>query len=139
SIDGYAAWLCAFLDALESRGKAIVLGHSFGTIVSSSAVAAGLETPALILVNPIAISGLDGPRPFATWVTVMYYRIGSWLPRRLGHHFLNNWLVVQFMSVNLVKTRDKVLRAWIHREHHTFFNRFSDRDTVVEAFDASIS
>jgi pimeloyl-ACP methyl ester carboxylesterase len=43
------------------------------------------------------------------------------------------------MSVSLVKTRDKALRRWIHHEHHTFFNRFSDRDTVVEAFDASIS
>lgn len=139
SIDGYAAWLGAFLDALDLRGKAIVLGHSFGTIISSSAVAAGLETPALILVNPIAISGLDGPRPFATWITVLYYRTAALLPRRLGHAFLNNWLVVQFMSVNLVKTKDRALRKWIHREHHTYFNRFSDRDTVVEAFDASIS
>ena len=139
TIEGYAAWLGAFLDALELRGKAIVLGHSFGTIISSSAVADGLDTPALILVNPIAISGLDGPRPFATWITVLYYRTAARLPRRIGHAFLNNWLVVQFMSVNLVKTKDKALRAWIHREHHTFFNRFSDRDTVVEAFDASIS
>lgn len=139
SIDGYAAWLGAFLDALDLRGKAIVLGHSFGTIISSSAVAAGLETPALILVNPIAISGLDGPRPFATWITVLYYRTAALLPRRLGHAFLNNWLVVQFMSVNLVKTKDRALRKWIHREHHTYFNQFSDRDTVVEAFDASIS
>ncbi len=139
SIDGYAAWLAAFIDALDLTGTAIVLGHSFGTIVSSAAVAGGLATPALILVNPIAISGLDGPRPFATWITVAYYRIASHLPRRLGYAFLNNWLVVQFMSVSLVKTKDRALRAWIHREHHTFFNRFSDRDTVVEAFDASIS
>jgi pimeloyl-ACP methyl ester carboxylesterase len=43
------------------------------------------------------------------------------------------------MSVSLVKTKDKALRRWIHHEHHTFFNRFSDRDTVVEAFEASIS
>jgi pimeloyl-ACP methyl ester carboxylesterase len=139
SIEGYATWLGAFVDALGLRGSAIVLGHSFGTIVSAAAVAEGLQTPALILVNPIAISGLKGPRPFATWITVLYYRAAARLPRRLGHALLTSWLVVQFMSVSLVKTKDKALRRWIHHEHHTFFNRFSDRDTVVEAFEASIS
>lgn len=139
TIEGYAAWLGAFVEELGLRGRAIVLGHSFGTIVSSAAVAAGLQTPALILVNPIAISGLKGPRPLATAATVLYYRTAARLPARLGHALLNNWLVVQFMSVNLVKTKDRALRAWIHREHHTFFNRFWDRDTVVEAFEASVS
>jgi pimeloyl-ACP methyl ester carboxylesterase len=139
SIEGYGAWLDAFLTELGLRGSAIVLGHSFGTIISSAAVAGGLPTPALILVNPIAMPGLKGPRPFATAVTVAYYRIGAKLPQRLAKAFLGNWLVVRFMSVNLVKTKDKALRRWIHNEHHTYFNRFSDRDTVVEAFDASIS
>ncbi|GAA3744993.1 hypothetical protein GCM10022239_20750 [Leifsonia bigeumensis] len=139
TIEGYAAWLGEFMDAIDLRGRAIVLGHSFGTIITSAAIADGLPAPALILINPIAISGLKGPRPFATWITVLYYRAASKLPRRLGHALLNNWLVVQFMSVSLVKTKDKALRRWIHHEHHTFFNRFSDRDTVVEAFDASIS
>ncbi|HEU4849299.1 MAG TPA: alpha/beta hydrolase [Terrimesophilobacter sp.] len=139
SIEGYAAWVGEFMDALGLRGRAIVLGHSFGTIITSAAIADGLPAPALILINPIAISGLKGPRPFATWITVLYYRAASKLPRRLGHALLNNWLVVRFMSVSLVKTKDKALRKWIHHEHHTFFNRFSDRDTVVEAFDASIS
>jgi pimeloyl-ACP methyl ester carboxylesterase len=139
TIEGYAAWLGAFLDAIDLRGRAIVLGHSFGTIITSAAIAGGLSAPALILINPIAISGLQGPRPFATWITVLYYRVAAKLPKRLGHALLNNWLVVQFMSVSLVKTKDKALRKWIHHEHHTFFNRFSDRDTVVEAFEASIS
>lgn len=139
SIDGYAAWLDAFVAELGLRGRALILGHSFGSIISAAAVAGGTPTPALILVNPIAISGLKGPRPFATGLTVLYYRAAAKLPRRLGYALLGNWLVVQFMSVSLVKTRDKALRRWIHHEHHTFFNRFSDRDTVVEAFDASIS
>lgn len=139
SINGYADWLGAFVDALGLRGTAVILGHSFGSIISSAAVAEGMPTPALILVNPIATSGLKGPHPFVTGLTVLYYRTAAKLPRRLGYALLGNWLVVQFMSVNLVKTRDKSLRKWIHREHHTFFNRFSDRDTVIEAFDASIS
>lgn len=139
SIEGFAAWLDAFVTELGVRGTAIILGHSFGTIVSSAAVAAGLPTPALILINPIAISGLKGPRPFATGLTVFYYRAASKLPKRLGYALLRSWLVVQFMSVSLVKTKDKALRKWIHNEHHTFFSRFYDRDTVVAAFDASVS
>lgn len=139
SIEGYAQWLDAFVTALDIRGTAIILGHSFGTIISSAAVAAGLPTPALILINPIAISGLKGPRPIATGVTVLYYRTAAKLPKRIGHALLHNWLVVRFMSVSLAKTKDKSLRKWIHNEHHTFFNRFYDRDTVVEAFEASIS
>ncbi len=139
SIDGYAAWLEAFVEELGLRGTAIILGHSFGTIVSSAALAAGLAAPALILINPIAISGLKGPRPIATGLTVFYYWAATKLPKRLGYALLHNWLVVQFMSVSLVKTKDKSLRKWIHREHHTYFSRFYDRDSVVEAFDASVS
>ena len=139
SIDGYATWLNAFVSELGLRGSAIILGHSFGTIVTSAAVAAGLPTPALILVNPIAISGLAGPHRFATRLTVFYYWAAAKLPQRMGYALLRSWLVVQFMSIVLVKTKDKSLRTWVHNQHHTFFSRFSDRDTVVEAFDATVS
>ena len=139
SIDGYVAWLKAFFTALDLDGRTVLLGHSFGTIVTSAAVASGLSPKALVLVNPIAISGLEGPHKFATKLTVFYYRLAAKLPERLGRSLLNSWLVVQFMSVTLVKTKDREMRRWIHNEHHTFFSRFSDRDTVVEAFDASVS
>lgn len=139
SIEGYAAWLQEFISQLDLPQPAIVLGHSFGTIVSSAAIAQGLAAPALILVNPIAISGLAGPRRFATGITVAYYRLAEKLPRALGEALLRSWLVVQFMSVSLAKTKDRALRAWIHREHHSFFNRFATRDSVVEGFNASIS
>jgi pimeloyl-ACP methyl ester carboxylesterase len=43
------------------------------------------------------------------------------------------------MSMSLVKTKDKALRKWIHREHHTYFSNFASRNVVVEGFDASIS
>ncbi|HEV7955862.1 MAG: alpha/beta hydrolase [Microbacteriaceae bacterium] len=139
SIGGYAAWLKEFVDAIGLTGRAIILGHSFGSIVSSSAVADGLETPALILVNPIAISGLKGPRQIATKVTVAYYDLASRLPEKWGARLLNNWLIVRLMSVSLMKTKDKALRRWINNEHHTFFSRFANRDVVVEGFKASIS
>ena len=139
SIDGYARWLRMFVQQVVPGGAAIILGHSFGTIVTANAIAAGLETPALILVNPIAVSGLTGPRPFVTKMTVMYYGLARRLPEKLGRALLGNWLIVHFMSVSLAKTKTAALRRWIHREHHTYFSRFASRDVVVEGFLASIS
>lgn len=139
SIAGFAQWLAEFIDVLGLTGKAITLGHSFGTIISAQAVALGLKTPALILVNPISTSGLEGPSKFATIVTVAFYRTAGKLPSRVGAFLLRRWLVVQFMSSTLAKTKDKNLRRWIHAEHHNYFNRFASRDFVVEAFEASVS
>ncbi|BDZ47065.1 hypothetical protein GCM10025866_29740 [Naasia aerilata] len=45
-IAGYAAWLSGFLEALGIRGTAVLLGHSFGTIVVAGALAGGLPAPA---------------------------------------------------------------------------------------------
>lgn len=139
SVAGYAAWLTAFVDALGLTGRGIILGHSFGTIVAAKALADGLTTPAVIMVNPIATSGLRGPRQLATKVTVAYYELASKLPERLGHRLLNSWFVVQFMSSSMTKTRERSLRRWIHNEHHTYFSRYANRDVVVEGFRASIS
>jgi pimeloyl-ACP methyl ester carboxylesterase len=139
SIDGFATWLAAFIDTLGLTGTAVTLGHSFGTIISSKAVSAGLKTPALILVNPISTSGLDGPSRLATLITVAFYRLAGKLPARVGAFLLKRWFVVQFMSSTLAKTKDRELRRWIHREHHTYFNNFASRDFVVEAFEASVS
>jgi len=138
-IYGYAAWLTAFVTELGLAGKAVILGHSFGSIVASHAVADGLATPKLILMNPIAAPALSGPKAILTWLTVAFYRTGAALPERAGRRLLSSWLAVRFMSVTMVKTKDKALRRWIHDQHHTYFSRFSDRKTVVAAFDASIS
>ncbi len=139
SIPGYAQWLTEFVDALGLADTAVVLGHSFGSIIASQAIASGMSPRALVLVTPIAISGLEGPQPLATKLTVAYYRVARALPRPIGGWLLRHWLVVRFMSVTLAKTPEKALRRWIHNEHHTYFNRFANRDFVVEAFEASIS
>lgn len=138
-ITGYARWLSAFVEALGLTGSAIVLGHSFGSIIASRAIADGARPAALILINPIAISGLDGPNKAATKVTVAFYRFARRIPRPIGNWLLRHWIVTQFVSSTLAKTRDKQRRRWIHHEHHTYFSTFSSRDVVVEAFEASIS
>jgi pimeloyl-ACP methyl ester carboxylesterase len=138
SIDGYARWLGEFLDALGLRGS-ILLGHSFGSMVTTYAIDAGLTTPALILINPISTDPHQGGGRLMNALTRAYYNAARRLPERVGRGLLGNWAIVQIMSATLAKTRDPQLRRWIHEEHHRYFNGFSDPKTVAEAFDASLS
>jgi len=139
SIEGYARWLTSFIDALGLNGSALILGHSFGSIIAARAISSGARPPAVILINPIAISGLDGPKRMATLATVGFYRFAGRVPSAIGNWLLRHWVVTQFVSSTLAKTGDRQLRRWIHHEHHTYFSSFASRDLVVEAFEASIS
>lgn len=136
-IDAYARWLAAFI--AQTAPGAPVLGHSFGSIVVAAAVAAGLDTPRVVLVNPIGAPALEGPRGILTRLAVLYYRAGAALPRRLGEALLRNRLVVRVMSVSMAKSRDREVRAFVHGQHDTYFSRFSDRDVLLQAFVASVS
>ena len=139
SIDSYAHWLAAFMKELKLT-DAVVLGHSFGSIISSYAIANELiAPPKLILINPIAAPALEGPSAFLTRLTMAFYRISLKLPERIGYWQLSNWMVIRGMSVKLAETKDKVLRRWIHDQHHTYFGRFASRQSVVDSFDASVS
>jgi pimeloyl-ACP methyl ester carboxylesterase len=139
-IPGYAAWLGAFIESLGLSDTAVIVGHSFGSIIGSYGVAKGILTPPkLILINPIAQPGLEGPNRFLTQLTVVFYAMSLKLPERLANWMLRHWIVVQMVSSSMVTTKDKQLRRWIHDQHHTYFGNFSDRATVVEAFNASIS
>jgi pimeloyl-ACP methyl ester carboxylesterase len=118
SIDGYAAWLARFAAEVGLDESAIVLGHSFGTIVVAAALAAGLPADRAILVNPIAAPALAGPN---------------------GGALLKNRLVVRGSSIVLAKTRDPKLRRWIHNQHDRYFSGYASRRVVLEAFRASVT
>ncbi len=135
SIDGYARWFSAFVRELALE-HAVVLGHSFGSIVTTHAVAAGLTPPALILVNPIAS---DPKEVGGAGITRLFYGLARRLPEPIGRALLGSPLIVSVMSRTLVKTPDPALRRWIHQEHHRYFSGFSDVRTVAEGFDASLS
>ena len=138
-IDAYAAWLTAFVAAVELPRPPVILGHSFGSIVVSAALAGTpLRAPRVILVNPIAAPALAGPRGILTRLAVFYYRMGAWLPEPLGFALLRNRVIVRVMSVTMTKTRDKELRRWIHDQHDLYFSAFGNRAVVLEAFKASV-
>lgn len=133
----YAGWLRAFAAAVAPG--AVILGHSFGSIVVAAAVADGLETPRVILVNPIGAPALEGPRGILTRLAVFYYWSGARLPKPIGDALLRNGAIVRVMSVSMAKTRDADLRRFIHDQHDTYFSRFADRDVLHDAFVASVS
>lgn len=133
----YVAWLTEFAAAVAPG--AVILGHSFGSIVTSAAVAGGLETPRLILINPIGAPALEGPKGIMTRLAVMYYALGARLPEKFGTALLRNRLIVRVMSITMAKTSDRELRRFIHDQHDTYFSRFADRDVLRDAFVASVS
>ncbi|ANG85618.1 alpha/beta fold hydrolase [Microbacterium aurantiacum] len=133
----YAGWLRAFAGTVAPG--AVILGHSFGSIVVAAAVADGLETPRVILVNPIGAPALEGPRGILTRLAVFYYWSGARLPKPIGDALLRNGAIVRVMSVSMAKTRDGDLRRFIHDQHDTYFSRFADRDVLHDAFVASVS
>lgn len=135
SIAGYGDWLAAFLSATGSTGESLI-GHSFGSIVVAHAVAGGLPTRRVILINAIAS---DPSRVAGIGATRLFYGIGRRLPERVARAWLSNPLVVRGMSVKLAKTRDRALRRFIHDQHDRYFSAFGSRDSVVEGFDASLS
>lgn len=137
NLDAYVDWLIDFVSAVAPG--AYILGHSFGSIVTSAAVTRGLETPKLILVNPIGAPALEGPRGILTRLAMFYYWAGAKLPKGLGTWVLRNPVVVRIMSVAMAKTRNRALRQFIHDQHDTYFSRFADRDALHEAFVTSVS
>ncbi|TFB17990.1 alpha/beta hydrolase [Microbacterium sp. 3H14] len=136
-LDEYAGWLTDF--AATVAPGAVILGHSFGSIVTAAAVARGLGTPRLILLNPIGAPALEGPKGLMTRLAVLYYALGARLPERLGTALLRNRVIVRVMSITMAKTKDPALRRFIHDQHDTYFSRFSDRDVLRDAFVASVS
>jgi pimeloyl-ACP methyl ester carboxylesterase len=142
-IAGYSAWLrelvSTLIDGGEIAGPLVVLGHSFGSIIVSAALADGLTADDVVLVNPIAAPALSGPRGILTRLAVFYYKVGAWLPQKIGFAWLRLSIVTLFISITMAKTKDARLRRWIHSQHHQYFGAFSNRAVVVEAFEASVS
>lgn len=145
-VAGYAAWLTEFCSTPGvvasgdgSAARLILLGHSFGSVISAAAVAGGLRPDQLVLINPIAAPALQGPRALLSKAAVGYYRVGAALPEGLGGPLLASPAVVGLVSRLMVTTDDPLLRRWIHDQHDRYFSGYADRRVAVESFTASVS
>ena len=148
-VDGYAAWTRALLAQVGS--SAVLLGHSFGSIVAAAVAATlGATTTGtaaadpsplagLVLVNPIAAPALEGRRRVATGATTAYHRLAAALPQRPGTALLRSRAVTRVASAAMVTTRDPELRRWIHAEHDRHFNDFASRRSLLECYRAATS
>ena len=140
TIDRYVLWLEEYIQTLHLSEPPILLGHSFGSIITSAYAAKYPATiTRLILVNPIGAPALEGPRGILTKLAVAYYAVGRMLPQKLAHRWLAAKSVVFIMSTTMAKTNDKALRAWIHQQHYAHFSSFHSARSVSQAFTASIS
>lgn len=139
-ISGYTEFVRQFIQKQNLPQKPTLLGHSFGSIITSSFAAAhGDMIDKLILVNAIATPALKGPRALSSFGAKMYYQLGAKLPEKAGQKLLSSKTMVKATSVVLTKTKDKALKKDIHRHHIEHFSSFHNRNTLLEAFNASIN
>ena len=139
SVESYGRFISDFMAALGLGADTVLLGHSFGSIVASHYVAAHPGTVSeLILVNPIAAPALEGPKGLMTKLAVLYYEAASPPARRLGQGLLRSQLIVRVMSETMAKTKDRQLRRFVHAQHSAYFSAFADRESLLEAFKASV-
>ncbi len=136
TIDAYASWLRGLVT--EVAPGAVVLGHSFGSIVVAHAAATGLDASRIVLVNPIATPALAGANRIGSLLALGYYRAAAVLPERAGLALLGAPPIVRGMSAFMAKTREPQLLRWIHDQHDRYFSRYASRQSVLEAFDTSI-
>lgn len=139
-LDAYVSWLREFIHRQKLKQPPILLGHSFGSIVSAAYAAKYPGTISrLVLVNPIGAPALEGPRAVLSRLAVLYYWLGKKLPGGFARRWLASNLIVMVMSVAMVKTKDKELRAFIHDQHRRYFSLFHTPASVAQGFHTSIS
>jgi pimeloyl-ACP methyl ester carboxylesterase len=138
SLDTYANWLEQFLSQLGLISTANLVGHSFGTLVVGR-YASTRDCKSIVLINPVSGPALSGPRAFLTRITSAFYNLSTLLPESIGGWLLRSPIAVMVMSTVMAKTKDRILRSWIHKQHLSNFSDFATVRVASEGYEASIS
>lgn len=146
NINAYVAWLNDFVKHTNSAredGRPLplhVVGHSFGSIVTSAFAAAHPNSLALLsLINPISEPALEGSQRVASRLASLYYRAGAALPEKIGYPLLRSQLITRASSEVMMRTKDKAMRRFINGQHAAYFGSFGSRRGVLSAYEASIT
>jgi pimeloyl-ACP methyl ester carboxylesterase len=139
SIQNYANWLIDFITALDLDRKPILLGHSFGSIICAAFAANSNQISMLVLENPVSAPALEGDKVFISQLTEKFFRVIGSVRPSLAAWLLKSWPMVRGMSIVMTKSRDRELRAWIHKQHDDNFNDFASTRVALEGYAASIS
>lgn len=139
-VAGYAAWARALLRKLSPDGRAVLAGHSFGSVVAAATAAATPPVaPRLVLVNPIPRRPLSGRDTVSVGATAVLHALAGLLPEDAGTALLRHPALTRVASIAMVRTPDRRLRRWIHEEHGRRFAGFATRRSLLEAFCASVT
>ena len=129
-LESYANWLAQLVNSI---GKPVhLIGHSFGTLVCSQAVATGLQVLSLSLIAPISTRSAK-QKDLGNSVARVFYRTCKALGLA-GSLLMRSWLVVQIMSVAMATTRNRSLRSWIHNQHQSYFSNYANDEVVETGF-----
>ena len=146
NINAYVAWLNNFVkhtNPTRENAQPLplhVVGHSFGSIVTSAFAAAHPNSLALLsLINPISEPALEGSQRVASRLASLYYRAGAALPEKIGYPLLRSQLITRASSEVMMRTKDKAMRRFINGQHAAYFGSFGSRRGVLSAYEASIT
>lgn len=137
-VEGYARMLDVLADQLQLGPATHLLGHSFGSIIAAR-LAAGRGFASLSLLNPISEPALESSQALLARVTSGYYALCAALPSGIGEPLLRSKLFTDSMSLVMTKSRDPQMRRYVREQHRAYFGGFHSRDTLAEAYLASIS
>ncbi len=145
TVEAYVFWLQEFIKlvARETTAgqKPVLVGHSFGSIISAGFAAGdGAKLIShLVLINPVSAPALEGPKATLTKLVRLLFWFSGALPLKTGLGILKSWPMVRGMSIVMTKTWNRNLRAWVHAQHDANFNDFANRQVAIEGYNASIS
>lgn len=129
-LDSYAQWL---KHLVLSIGKPVYLvGHSFGTLVCSRAVADGLEVLNLSLIAPISTRSIE-QKDLGNAVARVFYRVCKRLGSA-GSALMRSAIVVEIMSIAMATSSNRKLRRWIHNQHQSYFSNYATDEVVRTGF-----
>jgi pimeloyl-ACP methyl ester carboxylesterase len=130
NLENYGGWLN---DYVAKAGQFdLILGHSFGTLVTAAALSQGLRAKT-VLLNPIT-SRASEAGGMAQQLAERYYQLGSKTPS-----LLSAGAVVRGMSVLLTKSLDLGIRSFAHSQHAEHFSSYRSPRVAVEGFQAASS
>lgn len=140
SIMNYLDWLHAFRAKVDTAAESYVIGHSFGTIVTSHYAAAHPEkVKKLVLINPIGSPALESEQRFLVQLAILYYWLGRKLPPSAARAWIAMKPATKIMSITMRKTKDKSIRRYIDEQHYAHFSSFANATQLSEAFRTSVT
>ena len=140
SIDDYLAWLDAFRRHIDGAEQSYIVGHSFGTIITSHYAAMHPDSvKKLVLINPIGSPALESEQRLLVQLAILYYWLGRKLPASAARAWIAMKPATKIMSITMRKTKDKTIRRYIDEQHYAHFSSFANPTQLAQAFKTSVS